>query len=201
MFSPSPDHFLQNKQQSTNLWSKLMLFPLSLIIIIVLCERTRQSFAFAVVSSTFKTPPNALIHRRGSNAIIAKVQLNQTPTQKQKKKEASRIRLCQLTLLIHVEIPLQNPFLERIGLLSSRSHGSSRRNRCRGGSWEFTDAVGSVMNGALGRGSSIGRGGGERGALRLRDGALGAGSKLLRPVEATTFTWTSGRKVRCSSGH
>jgi hypothetical protein len=46
-----------------------------------------------------------------------------------------------------------------------------------------------------------GRGGCERRALRLRHGALGTGSKLLRPVEATAFTWTSGNGiVRSSSG-
>jgi hypothetical protein len=104
-------------------------------------------------------------------------------------------------LLIHVEISFEDTLLEgiRLSWLGSDRCGNGNGNGS-GRSRHLTDALSSLMHRNL---SSLGngRGGREGRTLALRDGALGAGSKLLRPVEASTFTWTSGNgKVRCSSG-
>lgn len=98
---------------------------------------------------------------------------------------------------IHIKIALQDTFLESIRLHPRRSRrgrwGDSHRRRRH-----LADTLRAFVEG--GRFAGVG-GGGERGALRLRDGTLGAGSKLLGPVEATAFSCSSGNgKVRCSSG-
>ena len=87
---------------------------------------------------------------------------------------------------IHVEVSLQDPLLERIGLLPLRTRWRWCRDVGRR-SRHLADALSSLMHRHL-WGLCGGRGGCESRTLRLRYGALGTGSKLLRPVEATSFT-------------
>lgn len=95
--------------------------------------------------------------------------------------------------LIHVEVSLQDTLLEGVWLLPAWSSRSGSRNS-HGRSRHLAHTLCPVMY------LWAARGGRERGSLCLRDGALGSGSKLLRPVEAATFTWPSGNRiVRCSS--
>jgi hypothetical protein len=100
--------------------------------------------------------------------------------------------------LIHVEIALQDPFLEVVGLLRLgllRPRGLSRRGRHLGHGLGPVERGGSGAR--SGRRAVKPRSEGERGSLAM-NGAFGSRPKLLGPVEAL-LVWARRKHVRRGS--
>lgn len=105
--------------------------------------------------------------------------------------------------LVHVEVALQNPLLEGVGLL--RRPGSRGLCRRRG---HVRNGLGPVMMRAAGcwgragsrRRAAETRAKGKRGPRARGDGALGARPKLLGPVESLVVGARSSSASRASHG-
>jgi transposase len=103
--------------------------------------------------------------------------------------------------LVHVEIALQNPLLERIGLLRRpRSRGLCRRCGHVGNGLGpvMARAGGSWRRASPGRGAAEARAKRKRGPRARGDGALGTRPKLLRPVESLVIGARSSSASRAS---